>query len=84
MNPSLFAELERLFHSKEAALYCAVSHEQVTVDGFTIKLTDDRRWTRRQLSGRLAACNHRRARLFDGSPRTVDIVDIQPRTVVES
>lgn len=66
---SLFAELERVFDSKERALHCAISHGQVTVDDYVVKLGDDWRWTLGQLGGRLAKVNGREGRLFGMSPR---------------
>jgi hypothetical protein len=68
VKPSLFAELERVLDSKNMILV-AIHHGQVTVDGYVVKLTDDRRWTRRQLAGRMAKLNYREARLFGMSQR---------------
>lgn len=66
---SLFAELQRVFDSGDKALACAISHGQVTVDGYVIKPDDDWRWTMGQLCGRLAKVNHREGRLFGASCR---------------
>lgn len=80
MKASLFMELERVLDSGDKAVLCAVSHGQVTVDGYTIKVTDDRRWTRAQLAGRMAKCNNREARLFGMSQRCLTIVPAPPQT----
>lgn len=68
MTTSLFSELERVLASGNMILL-AIHHGQVTVDGYTIKLGDDRRWSRAQLRGRMAKINHREARLFGASER---------------
>lgn len=66
-NVSLFAELERVLDSKDRALACAIAHGQVSVDGYTIQPTDDRRWSEERLRGRLARVNSRTGRLFGSS-----------------
>lgn len=73
MKVSLLKEFERVFHASKSAILCAVSHGQVTVDGHTIKLSDDKRWARRQLVGRMAAMPGREARLFGGSQRATEV-----------
>lgn len=65
---SLFAELERVLDSKNMLLV-AIKHGQVKVDGYTVKLSDDRRWDKHQLAGRRVVCNQRVGILF-GSTRS--------------
>jgi hypothetical protein len=63
-NPSLIKEACRVLDSDEKAMRCAMSHGQVTIDGYKIKPEYDRRWTRAQLKGRWIRINHRAAELF--------------------
>jgi hypothetical protein len=53
----------RLLHAQKAAVLCAMSHGQLTVDGFKIKPADSKRWTKQQLEGREIAIHHRRAKI---------------------
>jgi len=63
---SLVEELCRVLHSCERAMLCAMSHEQVRVDGYVVRPKDDQRWTRAQLAGRTAQLESwRTGRLFD-------------------
>ena len=66
-NPSLVAELCRIFHAKPVAIECAIRHKQVSVDGYTIGPQHDRRWPEDRLSGRMAELLGRQHRLFDGA-----------------
>lgn len=69
MNPSLVEELRRVFHASEGNMLLAMHFGQVTVDGYVVRPKDDRRWTKAQLSGRLAKHYFREARLFGASQR---------------
>ena len=71
-NPSLVRELRRLFNAKTVAIECALRHEQITVDGYVMRLEHDRRWSREQLAGRMAEFIGRQARLFDVGATRVD------------
>jgi len=63
--PSLLDELCRVFDSCERAMLCALSHGQVTIDGYVIRPRHLERWTAEQLRGRFAVlCGSRAARLY--------------------
>lgn len=81
MKVSLFDELRRVLNATDSALACAISHRQVRVDGYLVKATDDRRWTKAQLIGRFAEMPGRQARLFGGSRRALagDRTQVVPR-----
>jgi hypothetical protein len=67
---SLIAELCRVFNARPEAIGCAMRHRQITVDGYVMRPEYDRRWSERQLRGRMAALNFnkggtkREARLY--------------------
>lgn len=63
---SLVAELRRVFHSSEGMMLLAMYHGQVSVDGYVMHPRDDLRWTKSQLSGRMAKMPGREAALFGG------------------
>lgn len=63
-NPSLVRELCRIFNAGERAMLCAMSHAQVTVDGYTMLPSFDRRWPRDRMEGRMAELLGRQARIF--------------------
>lgn len=52
-------------------MLCAMSHGQLTIDGYIVRPAHLERWTRRQLSGRYASLVGRQALLY-GSPRVRD------------
>jgi hypothetical protein len=64
-NPSLVAELCRLYSAKPVAIKCALSHGQVSVDGYVMREEFDRRWSRGQLKGRYVRFVGRVARLYE-------------------
>lgn len=61
---SLLRELMRLYHSTERAMLCALSHGQVTIDGYVIRPQHLERWTEEQLRGRYAVLCGRPAQLY--------------------
>lgn len=63
-NPSLIREACRVLDSSEDAMSNAMSHGQVTIDGYKVKPEYDRRWSKEQLKGRWIRINHRAAELF--------------------
>lgn len=73
---SLVAELRRVFDSSEGMMLLAMLHGQVTVDGYVVKPTDDRRWSRQVLYGRMARMPGRGARLFSAGG-TVDRTQVE-------
>jgi hypothetical protein len=66
--PALFAELCRVFHASERAMACAVSHGQVSIDGYIVRMQHMGRWTEEQLAGRYAVLCGRAVQLY-GSTR---------------
>jgi hypothetical protein len=74
---SLVKEMGKVLDSSREAVLCAMSHGQASVDGYRVKPTDDRRWTRAQLRGRLARINYREGRLFGTSRRADDTTQIR-------
>ena len=63
---SVVREACRLLNACEAAILCAMSHRQLTIDGHPIHPRDDRRWTEAQLSGRTVKVNQREGVMFCG------------------
>ena len=61
-------ELMRGFHSKEAAMMCALRHGQVTIDGYIIRPGHLDRWTPEQLWGRYARLAGRYYQLYGSAP----------------
>lgn len=61
---SVVLEACRLLHAKPPAIVCAMSHKQLTIDGYPIRPNDDKRWTRDQLKGRTVKIHHREGRMF--------------------
>lgn len=72
MKVSLFRELERIFVAKKGNLSTSISLGQIVIDGYTVKATDDLRWTKAQLAGRLAKFNGRQGRLFESQRRVTE------------
>lgn len=68
VRPPLLAELERVFHAKYGAMLCAMSHGQLTIDGYIIRPEHLNRWTRDQLIGRYAELCGRTAQLYGSAP----------------
>lgn len=60
----LLAELCRVFHSKRAGMMCALSHGQVSIDGYVIRPQHLDRWHPEQLRGRYARLHGRVAQLY--------------------
>jgi hypothetical protein len=60
----LFKELCRVFHSKPPGMMCALSHGQLTIDGYVIRPEHLDRWTPDQLRGRYARLCGRVAQLY--------------------
>lgn len=60
----LFTELCRAFNAKDRAMLCALSHGQVVIDGFVVRVEHLDRWTPDQLRGRYAHLAGRCAQLY--------------------
>lgn len=53
-----------MFNSKERAMLCALSHGQVTIDGWIVREQHMDRWTEDQLRGRYARLCGQMAQLY--------------------
>jgi hypothetical protein len=65
---SLLRDLCRAFNARERAMLCAMSHGQLTIDGYVIRPEHLGRWTESQLRGRYARLHDRTVRLYGSTP----------------
>lgn len=65
----LLKYLKREQNVSDSAGRCLISHGQLTIDGHVVKPTDNLRWTRRQLEGRMMEFVGRQHRMFGASRR---------------
>lgn len=63
---SIVREGGKVLHASESAMLCAISHGQVTIDGFVVKVSDEKRWRRSQVKGRTIRVHQRVGVLCDG------------------
>lgn len=64
----LLTELCRAFNACERAMLCALSHGQVSIDGYIVRPQHLDKWTPEQLRGRYAGLVGRVARLYESTP----------------
>lgn len=65
---SLLEELCRVYNSCARAMLCAISHDQLTIDGYIIRCEHLEWWTPDELRGRYAFLCGRPAQLYGSAP----------------